>query len=116
MIALTLKRGGQYKFQWHQGDEFPLELTLRDSIGDPIDLTNMDVNLTLKLSLFDSAATHTLVGTVGVGAAEGIVTFDVTNTETANVRLFVAEIEVTDGVAYTETLYLLQVNVGPATV
>lgn len=110
MIKLEMKQGGQYRIGLSQGDEVPVELTLRNSIGDPIDLTDLDVSLILKLDLFDSAPAYTLTGTLTVGS-DGIVTFDFTNTETADVRLFVAEIEVTDGAAYTETLFLLQVDV-----
>lgn len=110
MISMELKQGNQYRIPLSQGDEVPVELTLRTAIGDPIDLTNLDVSLILKHDLFDTAPAHTLAGTL-TAASDGIVTFDVTDTETADVRLYVAEIEVTAGAAYTETLFLLQVEV-----
>lgn len=109
-IRVTYQKSRHYRQTFYQDDETPFEVTLRDSAGNPIDLTGLDIELSAKLNLFDIAAAFTLTGTI-VDAEDGIVTFPVTDTETADIRNYFAEIEVTDGAAYTETLILFQLDI-----
>lgn len=110
MITKELKQGGQYRIMLTQANEAPIEFTLRNSIGDPIDLTGLTLEMTWKISLFDDAPAYTFPGTV-TGAEDGILTFAVTDVETADVRVFIAEIIATDGASYTENLFLFQMEV-----
>lgn len=109
-VRVTYQRGRQYRQTFYQNDETPFQVRLRDFAGNPIDLTGLTVNLPAKLNLFDDTAAFTLSGTL-TDAEAGIVTFPVTNSETGEIRNYFAEIEVTDGASYTETLVIFQLDI-----
>lgn len=110
MITATFQQGKHYRQTFYQNDETPFEVTLRDTNGNPRDLTALDVTLAAKISLFDETAEFELDGTL-VDAEAGIVEFAVTSTETGNIRDYIAEIQVTDGASYTETLIVFQLDI-----
>lgn len=109
-VRVTFQRGKQYRQTFYQNDETPLEVTLRDSAGNPIDLTSLTLTLPAKLNLFDDTAAFTLTGTL-TDAVNGVVTFPVTDAETGSIRAYYAEIHATDGAGYTEALILFQLDI-----
>lgn len=110
MNQRTLRKGNLHRFHWVQGDALTERLTLLDENGNAIDLTGQALRLHAKLNPYDAATAFTLVGAIAGDATLGIVDFPVTTTETASVREYWAEIEMTVG-AVVETIFRFRIKV-----
>lgn len=94
MRTETIKRGNRYDLRFYQNDVLTLRLSLTDESGDAIDLTGKTVRLLLKENVFDTAAAFTLTCTPVGTLTNGIVDVAITALSTANVRDYIAEVEV----------------------
>lgn len=94
MRTETIKRGNRYDLRFYQADVLTLRVSLTDEAGSAIDLTGKTIRVLLKENVFDTAAAFTLSCAIVGDAANGIVDVTITAASTANVRDYLAEIEV----------------------
>jgi len=108
----TFRQGGaRVEVRLYHGDTVTLRATLQDDNGDAIDLTTYTAYLHMKKDLMASTADFTITGSTVGAAANGIVDFAFTTTQTADVEDYTAEIELETATNVGETIAVFDIHV-----